>query len=71
MKKTHSTYLLAYTELRNLTKKKVTTAHNKTKNNRAIVKIGIFISCENFVIISRKFLPKRVFIVKTRVSCRF
>ena len=44
MKKTHSTYLLEYNELRDLTEKKVTTAHNKTKNNRAIVKIGIFIT---------------------------
>lgn len=39
MKKTHSTYFLACNELRALTKKKVTTAHNNTKNIRAIVKI--------------------------------
>jgi hypothetical protein len=44
MKKTHSIYCLAYNELWDLTEKKVATAHNKTKNNRAIVKIGIFIT---------------------------
>jgi hypothetical protein len=43
MKKRH-TLLLEYNEPWNLTEKKVTTAHNKTKNNRAIVKIGIFIT---------------------------
>jgi len=54
MKKTHSTYLLEYNELRDLTKKKVTTVHNNTKNIRAIVKIGIFITCRNFVINLRR-----------------
>ena len=44
MKKTHSTYSLEYNEPWNLTEKKVTTAHNKTRNNRAVVKIGIFIT---------------------------
>jgi hypothetical protein len=54
MKKTHSTYCSAYNELRNLTKKKVTTEHNNTKNIRAIVKIGIFITYRNFVINLRR-----------------
>ncbi len=44
MKKTHSHYQLQYDELWNLTRQKAATAHNKIKNNRAIVKIGIFIT---------------------------
>ena len=56
MKKTHPIYCLAYNELWDLTKKKVATAHNKTKNYRAIVKIGIFITFLNFVLNLKKFL---------------
>jgi len=71
MKKTHSTYCSAYNELRDLTKKKVTTVHNNTKNIRAIVKIGIFITCRNFVINLRRLGLVRILAALVPLKKRF
>ena len=52
--------MIVYDELRDLTEKKVTTVHNNTKNIRAIVKIGIFITYWNFVLNLRDLALVRV-----------